>query len=33
MIGIVWFILVSVVGITVWRFYVSDKKEKQQNKK
>jgi len=33
MIGIVWFILVSVVGITIWRFYVSDKKEKQKNKK
>ena len=33
MIGIVWFILVSVLGITIWRFYVSDKKEKQKNKK
>jgi hypothetical protein len=33
MIGIVWFILVSVVGITIWRFYVSDKKGKQKNKK
>ena len=33
MIGIVWFVLVSVLGITIWRFYVSDKKEKQKNKK